>query len=126
MTSTDLDLVEDGDDYILHVTDAAGQTTQTRLTGDQVLKLAQSARSLMGRILARRNPATAGTEAVLVTPVAQIELNDDSLTSEIHLTLIDQYGARLICGLPIQIAELLVDRLPKWIAGLKNQKPTEH
>jgi hypothetical protein len=121
-TAAGLDLIPDGDDYILKV---KGKS-KVRLTADQVLILAQSAQSLMGRILARRNPATAGAEAVLVTPVAQIELNEDLLTQEIFLTLIDPNGGRLTWSLPIPLAENLIERLPKRLAELKNKPQTEH
>jgi hypothetical protein len=123
MSSTaDLDLVEDGDDFILSVVNAKGKKSKVRLTADQVLKLAQSSAALRGHILLRRNPATAGIDAVLVTPVARIGLSDDVIGENLLLTLAAPSGARLTYQLSVPIAELLMQTLQAELADLKEKK----
>jgi hypothetical protein len=119
-----LNIREDGDDFILVVTDASDKTTEVRLTSDQMLTLCRSAQPFQDYILKRRSPTTEGVVAVLLHPAVQVELNDDLLTQEIHLTLIDQNGGRQGHSLPVQLAEDLVASLPDRIAYLKNKKST--
>ena len=123
-TTTGLDLVEDGDDFILKVKNAKGRWSKVRLTSDQMLTLCRSAQPFQDYILKRRNPTTEGVVAVSLHPAVQIELNDDLLTQEIHLTLIDQNGGRCGHSVPVALAELLVEKLPARIAYLKNKKST--
>ena len=120
-----LDLKEDGDDFLLCVTDLAGTTTETKLTADQVPILSQSAPVFRERILARYKPSAGGTDVVLATPVVQIGLNEDSLGEEILLTLVAPNSARLTYALPMHIAEHLAERLPIRVADLRKKNPTK-
>ena len=117
-----LDLIEDGGDFRLSVTDETGNTTSVRLTPHQVLTLAQSAPSFRERILAPHNPSGGAVQAVVATPVVQIGLNQDSLGEEILLTLIAPNGARATYAIPLHIAEHLVERLPVRVAELKKSR----
>jgi hypothetical protein len=118
----DLDLVEDGDGFILSVTNAAGKTIPVRLTEDQVITLSQSAPTYLGRILLRRNPSAAGIGAVAVTHVARAEVNQDAIGENILLALVGPNGGRLTYRLSVQTAELLVDALRPELADLKAKK----
>jgi hypothetical protein len=120
-----LDLVKDGDDFILSVIviNAKGRRrkSKVRLTEDQVLTLAQSSSALRGDILLRRNPATAGIDAVLVTPVARIGLSEDAIGQNLLLTLAAPNGGRLTFQLSVPIAELLMLTLGAELADLKEK-----
>ena len=120
-----LDLKEDGNNFILSVTDVAGTKTEIKLTPEQVLTLSQSAPVFRERILSRYKPSVAGTDVVLATAVAQIGLNEDSLAQDILLTFVAKNGARLTYALPMHIAEHLSERLPLRVAEMKKKNPTK-
>jgi hypothetical protein len=120
-----LDLREDGDDFILDVTARDGTTTQVKLTSEQLLTLAQSAPKFRERILSRRSPTTAGIQPVLATTVVQVGLNQDALGQDLLLSLVAPTGTQLTYALPIQIVELLVERLPQWLDKMRRLKTTK-
>jgi hypothetical protein len=117
-----LDLVPDGDGFSLSVTNASGKTSVTRLTAEQLLVLAQSAPLFRERILSQRHPAPGSVDAVVATPVIQIALNTDALDQDLLLTLYGSNWAGQTFAVPAHIAQLLVERLPDWIAKLKVSK----
>jgi hypothetical protein len=105
-------LDQKGDGFVLRRTDDAGKTATVTLTKEDIITLSQSIPSLRDHILAGQSLGASGISAVAVTEVAQIVLNHDVHRSEIHLTMIDRYGARVGFALPLEIAQLLADRLP--------------
>ena len=88
-----LSLEPHGDGYLLRRTGAGGDVAEIKLSEANVITLAQSARQLTDRILARRSRP--GADAVSLMPVEQIELNMDLHRTCVHLTLIDSSGARV-------------------------------
>jgi hypothetical protein len=116
-----LDLVPDGDNFLLSVT-YAGVVTEIKLTPEQLLTLAQSAPLFRERILSQRHPAPGNVDAVVATPVVQIALNTDSLDQDILLTMFGTSLAGQTFAVPSHIAQHLVDRLPTWIAKLRKPK----
>jgi hypothetical protein len=114
-----LDLIPDGDDFILSVTNTADETTRIRLSADQLLTLAQSAPLFRERVLSQRHRAPGNVDAVVATPVVQIGLNTDALDQDILLTMIGSNWAGQTFAIPAHIAQHLVERLPDWIAKLK-------
>jgi hypothetical protein len=127
MTNTEskLSLDPDGDDFVLHRKAEDGTVTTMKLSATDVLTLAQSAQSLRDHILAKHSREGAEHSPVAVTPVAQVGLDDGSLGETIHLTMIGPSGSRAIFELPLQIADLLMQRLPPRLARLRTAKPTK-
>ena len=123
---TGLDLVEDGDDFLLKVTDRTGATTATLLTSEQLMTLAQSAPLFQARILAKHSRAEAGVEAVHSTPVEEVILNTDLLKEQILLTFVMPNSATIVFALSPWLANNLVQRLPDRILEiLSEQSPKQ-
>jgi hypothetical protein len=122
-TSSGLDLTQDGDDFVMTVSDPSGQTIRVRLTAEQVLRLAQSVPLFRDQALAKFHPTGGGASAVFVTPVGQIELNQDLLGENILLTMIAPDGASQTFALPSQVAEQLGQRLPVRLAEMLKSQP---
>jgi hypothetical protein len=119
-----LALDPDGDDFVLRRDNPDGTVSELRLSADDVLTLSQSAPLFRERILARRNPATGGVEAVLVTPVAQFRATPDSLGVDILLTLAFANGAQLTYSLSPRVASLLAKHLAEELVKMSAAKPT--
>lgn len=113
--SVGLDLIEEGDGFVLSVTDPSGNTTKVALTAEQVLTLAQSAPLFRGRALAKYNRPEAGVSAVYSTPVEEALLNTDLLNEKILLTFVAPNGAQVAYELTPYLANSLVQRLPSRI-----------
>jgi hypothetical protein len=127
MTTTEskLSLDPDGIDFVLRRTMPDGTTTTINLSETDILTLAQSAQALQLQILKRHDPKGENHLAVAVTEVAQIALHDESWGEAVLMTLIAQSGNRLTYALPRQIVELLVQRLPVFLARIVSAKPTK-
>jgi hypothetical protein len=110
-----------GREFKLTRIDGHGKRSEMSLSSDNIMTLAQSAQRLRDRILSSNTRS--GVTAVAPTIVAQVELNDALLHSEILLTMIDRHGARACFALPVEIAELLVEKLPPRIDGIRGEKP---
>ncbi len=123
--SSGLDLKEDGNDFLLSVTDADGKTTNVKLTPEQLLTLSQSAPKFRERILSRHQPAIEGIQAVLATTVEQVGLNHDSLGQDLLLTLVAPTGTQLTYALPIHIVEHLIERLPARLSEMRKATLTK-
>jgi hypothetical protein len=122
--TADLDLVEDGDDFILMATAANGAVDRLRLTEDQMMTLAQSAPLWRDRIVLRRSPEAAGTEAVVVTPVSHVGIQADSIKESVLLTFQSSTRGRLTFALPPVIAHLILEHLPNSLREIETDKPT--
>src|SRR5262245_15646114 len=118
----DIDLVDDGDDFILKVTAKDGSISEVRLSERQTMTLSQSAQAVLSRIASRHNPRADSVEAVVTTPVAQIGVQPDSLGVAVLLTLVSSTEARMTFALPPDIARLLVEHLPASIAEIDSAK----
>jgi hypothetical protein len=124
-TSTGLELVEDGNAFVLRVKDARGAITETRMTEAQLITLIQSTPKFQEIILARHAPKGEGISPVVVTPVVQIELNENSLGEGLLLTPIASNGSRMTFELPPEIVRHLIARLPVRLAALEAKKLTK-
>jgi hypothetical protein len=125
LTESKLSLDPDGDDFVLRRVAADGTTTTMALSETDVLTLAQSAPVLQLQILKRHDPKGDDHLAIAVTEVTRAELHDESLGEAILLTLIALSGSRQTFALPRQIAELLVQRLPVFLARMAAAKQTK-
>ena len=119
-----LSLDPKGDDFILRRTSAAGKTMGMTLSDEDVLTLAQSAPLFRDRILSKRTPEAGAISAVFVTPVERAHLTVDILENNVLLTMIAPSGASIGFSLPEEIARLLVERMPVYLAQLRAAKPT--
>lgn len=63
--------------------------------------------------------------AVAVTEVVQVALNDESLGEKILLTMIASGGSRATFAIPPLIGDLLVQRLPVFLAQIAAAKLTK-
>jgi hypothetical protein len=124
LTESKLSLEPAGDNFILRRVDASGAVTTVALSETDILTLAQSVPNLHLEILKRHDPKGGDHLAVSATEVAQIALNDESLGQAILLTLIAPSGGRTTFAIPEQIAALLVERLPVFLARMKAAKMT--
>jgi hypothetical protein len=120
-----LDLVDDGDNFLLKVTNKDGTITDVQLSSDQVMTLGQSAQLFQARILAKRSRKEAGVEAVFSTPVQEAILNTDLLNEKILLTLVAPNNARVVYELTPHLANNLVQRLPARILEILAQQPSK-
>jgi hypothetical protein len=123
MENSKLTLDPQGDNFLLRQVTTEGTAVSMTLSDSDVLKLAQSARTLRHHVLAKRSRE--GAEAVALTPVAQIELNTDLHDSEIHLAMIDGHGAKEGFLLTLDLAQSLLHRLPTFVARLTGAKPVK-
>src|SRR6266478_821743 len=117
-TATDLDLTEDGEDFVLSVTGQDRTVSTVRLTEAQLMTLIQSVPLFRERIVLRHNPESDSASAVLVSHVSQIGLQPDSLGVDILLTLVFPTGARQTFGLSPQLAQILIQHLPEVLAEI--------
>jgi hypothetical protein len=119
-----LNLEEKDDGYVITRTDKGGHQTNLWLSEDDILTLSQSAAGLRQSILAKRNPATGGVEAVFATVVSQFSVLPDTLSQDVLLTLVGPNGAQTIFAIPPEVAPLLAERLPKVVAEIASAKLT--
>lgn len=124
ITESKLSLDPDGDDFVLRRVMPDGRTTTMKLSGTDILTLAQSVPALQQQILSRHMPRSGDHSPVAVTEVVQIALNQESLGEKILLTLIAPSGSRATFAIPALIANLLVERLPVHLARMSAAKPT--
>jgi hypothetical protein len=124
-TESKLSLDPDGDDFILRRVMPDGSTTMMKLSETDVLTLAQSAPALQQQVLSRNNPQAGSHTAVSATQVVQVALHDESLGEGILLTMIGPGGSRATFALPPEIADLLVQRLPGFLARIAALKLTK-
>lgn len=125
MTESKLSLDANGDDFVLRRVAVDGTTTTMALSETDILTLAQSVPALQQQVLSRHNPKGDSHSAVAATLVAQVALHDESLGESILLTMIAPGGSRATFALPAQIADLLVQRLPIFLARLSAAKTTK-
>jgi len=118
----DIDLVDDGDDFILKVMAKDGSNSEVRLSEKQMMTLSQSAQAILSRIAARHNPRADEVSAVVTTPVVQIGVQPDSLEEAVLLTLASSTGTQMTFALPPHIARLLAEHLPASIAEIDSAK----
>ena len=119
-----LTLQEDGNDFILSVTDEDGTVSQVRLTEAQMMTLSQSAPAFRERIVLRRSPEGGNVSAVVVTPISQIGVQPDSLGTSVLLTLQSTTQGRMVYALSPQIARLILEHLPASLAEIESAQPT--
>lgn len=108
---------ENGQFVLRQLDDDGAEIAKIVITSDDVLRLGHNAQSLSGRILAQQSRP--GMNAVVMTPVAQVELNTDLHKSAIHLTMFDQYGTGIGFSLVPEVARPLADRLPVRVAEIE-------
>lgn len=125
ITESKLTLNPDGEDFVLIRKAEDGTITSIKLTETDVLTLAQSAPNLQQQVLSRHAPRGDSHSAVSVMPVSQAELHDEAMGESILLVLHSPGGSRVTYALPPQLAELLVQRLPVFLARLSAGKPTK-
>jgi len=110
---------EDGDDFLLIVTNAKGRKSQVRMTEADALNITQSATLWRERIVSRYHPKSEGTvQAILATPVVQFRVTQDSLAVDVLLTLQAPNGAELTFAIPSVVANLLAKKLGEEIVSL--------
>jgi len=122
ITESKLSLDPDGDDFILSRKAEDGKITKIKLSETDILTLAQSVPALQQQVLSRHMPSAGTHSAVAVTEVVQVALNDEGLGEKILLTMIAPGGSRAIFAIPPLIAELLVQRLPVFLARMAAAK----
>jgi hypothetical protein len=120
-----LDLVEDGDDFILSVTDKNNAISKVRLTEQQMMTLSQSAPLYRDKIALRRSPEGADISAAVVTPVTHVGIQPDSLKESVLLTLQSSTRGRLHFGLTPDIVRLMLKHLPKSLEEIEGAKLTK-
>jgi hypothetical protein len=120
-----LDLREEGDGFVLSVTEPNGNTINVPLTAEQVLTLAQSAPLFRARALAKYNRPEAGVSAVYSTPVVEAILNTDLLKERILLTFVAPNGAQVTYELTPHLANNLFQRLPSRILEILGKDMSE-
>jgi hypothetical protein len=120
-----LDVVEDGDDFILSVTAKDGKASTVRLTEEQMMTLSQSVPLFRDRIVLRRSPEGADVSAVVVTLVSHIGIQPDSLKDTVLLTLQSNTRGRMTFGLPPHAVRLMLEHLPKSLAEIEGAKLTK-
>ncbi len=125
LTESRLSLDPAGDDFVLRRIAADGTTTMILLSETDILTLAQSVPALQQQVLSRHVPKGDSHSPVAVTEVVQVALHDESLGESILLTMMSQGGSRATFALPQQIADLLVQRLPVFLARMRARKPTQ-
>jgi hypothetical protein len=123
ITESRLSLDPEGDDFVLRRRAEDGSITSMKLSETDILTLAQSVPNLHLEILKRHDPKGESHLAVSATEVAQVALNQRSLGEAILLTLIAPSGGRSTFAIPEQIAALLVERLPVFLAPTAVSSP---
>ncbi|PWB84092.1 MAG: hypothetical protein C3F11_03090 [Methylocystaceae bacterium] len=113
----------DGDDFILSRTDHDGVTAKISLTAADILALTRSALAIRERSLSQRQPAGGAVEAVLATPVTEVELNRELLGDNILLTMISADGNRLTFALPSTLAVDVAGRIADLSEGQASSPP---
>jgi hypothetical protein len=125
LTESKLSLDPVGDNFVLRRVDAEGLVTTMALSETDILTLAQSVPALQQQVLSRHNPKAGSHSAVAVTEVVQVALNDESLGEKILLTMIAPGGSRATFAIPPLIGDLLVQRLPVFLARIAAAKLTK-
>lgn len=125
LTESKLSLDPDGDDFVLTRKAEDGTVTSMKLSETDILTLTQSVPALQQQVLSRHNRNASDYTAVSATQVVQMALNDEALKEAILLTMIGPGGSRATFALPPHIAELLVQRLPVFLARIAAAKPTK-
>jgi hypothetical protein len=123
--SAGLHIEEDGEDFILSVTNKDKTVSKIRLTEQQMMTLSQSAPLYRDRIALRRSPEGADVSTVVVTLVTHIGIQPDSLKETVLLTLQSSTRGRLTFGLPPQIVRLMLEHLPKSLEEIEGAKLTK-
>ena len=117
---------EDGAGFVIRQTDEAGMpVSEMKVTGLDVLNLAQSAQQLRTAALRAFQPAGWGHGAVLATVGVSVQLNDTSLGEALLLTLGAPNGAETTYSLRPEVALHLSERLAARAAQLPTQKPNQ-
>lgn len=110
-----------GDDFMLR---RAGARRGFRLSGEDVLTLAQSASFLRDRVLSRYNPTGEGVVPVIATPVADATLGMDALGENLLLALEMPSGERVVFSVPRHKAAQLAASIPWHLAREAEGPPT--
>jgi hypothetical protein len=123
MDESVLSLDPKGDNYLLTHIDETGKKSEMILSDYDILKLAQSSRSLQGSILAKLNRT--GVSAGVYMPVARVSLGTDIHVHEILLSMVDSNGAEQRFCLSLEVAKPLAERLPARVAQLEAAIPSQ-
>ena len=112
-------LVEEENGFRLVRMNEDGTTSDMMLNDEDVLALSQSASSLRNKILAKRQPKSSGVSAVFATNVSQVQINQDTLSEDVLLTIYAPNGNSTSYAIPPKIASLMVERLPRHISRIE-------
>jgi hypothetical protein len=119
-----LDFTDEGDDFLLSVTDEGGQTTKVRLTEQQVLTLSQSAPAWRDRLALRRSPEGGDSSAVVVTPVTGLFCQPDSLGRSVLVAFQSATELRMVYSLSPNGTRLLLREAAQALEQIAGAHPT--
>src|ERR1700735_2371679 len=95
-----LTVEDDGAGFVIRKSDDAGQfISEMKVSGSDILLLAQSVQLLRARVLERFQPAGGMHGAIYSTTVHGIQLGETSLSDALLLTLIAPNGAEVVYSL---------------------------
>jgi hypothetical protein len=106
----------DGDEFLL-----SRGNEKIRLAAKELLDLSQSIHGFRVSLLAKLFPAE-GLRMEALIPVTRISLDLDIHKQDLHLGLADQNNTFVHYEIPLQIVELLAEKLPTYLAQMKRSQ----
>lgn len=116
------DETEDG--FIIRQKDFDGKVAEIKLSEEDFWGLKGTIALWSDRILAHRQAGSGSVQALVVHPVAQVQLAVDVLQQDVLLTIVAPTGAQMVLAFPPHIAAHIAAEIPGILEEMAGDDPS--